>query len=154
MAGYEAFSSSGAPGSPAGGQTAAADSAHNVRKVCSTVVRTPAASDHVGFTTVAPPPEPREATCECVENKKGGLTGRLCGGGRERLSCLSGFCVRQSGIFDLARDTAHRHTVDSCRASRAPVPLLRGASSPPPDRPSLPTLTLDVAPHDLSIQNH
>ena len=66
--------------------------AHNVRKVCSTIP----ASDRVGFASVAPPPEPREATCECVENKKGRLNGRLSGGGRERLSCLSGFCVRQS----------------------------------------------------------
>ena len=30
VAGYEAFSSSGAPGSPAGGQTAAVDSAYRV----------------------------------------------------------------------------------------------------------------------------
>ena len=66
--------------------------AHNVRKVCSTVP----ASDRVGFATVAPPPEPREATCECVENKKGRLNGRLSGEGRVRLSSLSDSGVRQS----------------------------------------------------------
>ena len=46
--------------------------AHDALKVCSTVP----VSDRVGIATAAPPPEPREATCECVENKKGRLNGR------------------------------------------------------------------------------
>ena len=37
----------------------------NAVKVCSTVP----ASDHMGIATVAPPPEPHDATCECVEGR-------------------------------------------------------------------------------------
>ena len=63
--------------------------AHNVRKVCSTVP----ASDHVGFTTVAPPPEPREATCDCVETKKTHLNAWESESGYRR---WSDFALRQS----------------------------------------------------------
>ena len=54
--------------------------AHNALKVSSTVP----ASDRVGIATVAPPPEPREATCECVETQKRRLNGTRHASGYRR----------------------------------------------------------------------
>ena len=67
--------------------------ARNALNVCSTVP----ASDYAGIATIAPPPEPREATCECVETKKRRLNGRTLAEACVRLSSLSHSSVRQSG---------------------------------------------------------
>ena len=66
--------------------------ARNALNVCSTVP----ASDYAGIATIAPPPEPREATCECVETKKRRLNGRTLAEACVRLSSLSHSSVRQS----------------------------------------------------------
>ena len=82
--------------------------ARNALKVCSTVP----ASDYAGIATIAPPPEPREATCECVETRKRRLNGRTLAEACVRLSSLSHSSVRQSvsscrrdgeSVHDLAR---------------------------------------------------
>ena len=64
--------------------------AHNALKVCSTVP----ASNRVRFAAVAPPPEPREATCDCVETKKTHLNAQQSESGYRR---WSDFALRQSG---------------------------------------------------------
>ena len=64
--------------------------ARNALKVCSTVP----ASDRVRFAAVAPPPEPREATRDCVETKKTHLNVWESESGYRP---WSDFALRQSG---------------------------------------------------------
>ena len=93
--------------------------ARNALNVCSTVP----ASDYAGIATIAPPPEPREATCECVETRKRRLNGRTLAEACVRLSSLSHSSVRQSARFAfLTGPTVSRHIrAGHISAERQPV---------------------------------
>ena len=106
--------------------------ARNALNVCSTVP----ASDYAGIATIAPPPEPREATCECVETKKRRLNGRTLAEACVRLSSLSHSSVRQSAMRWSKHAMAPRCDATGTRgtgeASRraAAGSLMRQASAP------------------------